>query len=82
MNAPQSAERDKAMDKKVLKFSFEGVSYIASTDDFYETNRVRLPDGRIVAAKGWAERMPPIPVGLHEVDSDGTSVPHAWKAKQ
>jgi len=49
-----------------IKFKFEGCAYTAP-ESFYETNRFTLPDGRVIAAREWAETMPPRPVKLHVV---------------
>jgi len=45
------------MSTQQIAFTFEGVDYTAPMS-FYDTNRCRLPDGRIITAGGWLESMP------------------------
>ncbi len=47
-----------------IRFTFENCTYTAP-EDFYTTNRARLPDGRIVTTRGWLESYPPRPQGIH-----------------
>jgi hypothetical protein len=56
-----------------IKFSFEDRVYVAPAE-FYDTNRAKLPDGRIVEAGGWFETMPPIPGGIQLSSGDGPFV--------
>lgn len=54
-------------DESNIRFTFEGANYEAPMG-FYDCNRCRLPDGRVLAANGWAESYPPQPNGLHVLD--------------
>lgn len=51
----------------MIIFTFDGKKYSAGMD-FYEKNRVVLPDGRVLEAGMWLERLPPIPQNLHCTD--------------
>jgi hypothetical protein len=46
-----------------ILFTFEGTTYRAP-GAFYKTNRVQLPDGRLLHAAGFLETFPPQPTGL------------------
>jgi hypothetical protein len=47
-------------------FNFEGVNYIVDYE-IGETNRILLPDRRLIVAKSWDDKTtPPKPIGLYE----------------
>jgi hypothetical protein len=60
-----------------IAFAFEGVNYEAPMA-FYQRNRVRLPDGRALHAKGgWFETMPPTPGTLDVCPDKDPTIPLA-----
>jgi hypothetical protein len=61
----------------MIAFTFEGRCYEAPMA-FYQRNRVRLPDGRALHAKGgWYETMPPTPSTLEVCPDKDPTIPRA-----
>ncbi|MDO8571482.1 MAG: hypothetical protein Q7R79_02290 [bacterium] len=57
-----------------IKFSFEDQEYLAGSD-FYDKDRVVLPDRRILDVEdGWSEKLPPAPCRLIQVGTGNNSV--------
>jgi hypothetical protein len=48
-----------------IRFEYEGVGYLVEYETG-ETNRMLLPDGRLIVAKYWTNEAMPQPVGLYE----------------
>jgi hypothetical protein len=64
-------------DEPAIAFTFEGRTYETSMA-FYHRDRVRLPDGRALHAKGgWYETMPPTPGRLEVCPDKDPTIPPA-----
>ncbi|MFC1645090.1 hypothetical protein ACFL08_03615 [Patescibacteria group bacterium] len=53
--------------QKMIEFVFEGVRYQCD-ESACKKNKIRLPDGRVIAAAEWIEVIPPYPEGLHAIE--------------
>lgn len=51
------------VEDRKIKFTFEEENYEVAMEA-YNTNKILLPDGRILGVTGWLERFPPIAQGL------------------
>ena len=57
-----------------MRFFFEDQEYLAGSD-FYDKNRVILPDRRIIDVEdGWSEKQPPAPRRFIQVGTGNNSV--------
>jgi hypothetical protein len=52
-----------AQESLPITFMFEGVTYQVSPDA-YDTDLIKLPDGRLLRVEGWIEKAPPSPIKL------------------
>ena len=77
----QGVKLKQRAEARPIGFTFEGVEYKCSIDA-YDSNRIKLPDGRIIAADGWYDTMPPSPIKLSVVRPEDEPIVFIFEGKE